>query len=131
MLFLQLVDHADRVLGDLLDGGSIQTAAQPVLLGMPQGRQDDRIVQLVERAVLQVLLGQLGRLLRVAGEQPLVELDLRRQRRLVAQQDVEETELGNMAPEHDQADGERRRHQQAERAPEHGPEHRGDEHRDR
>ena len=95
----------DHVLGDLVDRGAVEGAAQPVLLGEAQGRHDDRIVEFLEILFLQVLVGDLGRLLRVMGEQTLVELDLGRKRGLVAQQHVEETELGHVAPEHHQADG--------------------------
>ena len=63
------------------------------------------VVEFLEILFLQVLVSDLGRLLRVMGEQTLVELDLGRKRGLVAQQHVEKTELGHVAPEHHQADG--------------------------
>ena len=53
------------------------------------------------------------------------------QRRLIAQQHVEETELGNMAPEHHQADRKRRRQEQPDWPPQRGPDDRGHEDRDR
>ena len=113
----QIVDHADRVLGDLVDRRAVESAAQPILLGEAQGRHDHRVVEFLELRLLEVLVGDLGRLLGVVGQQALVELDLGRKRRLVAQQDVEESELGHVAPEHHQTDGKRRREQQARPAP--------------
>ena len=98
LLLRQIVDDADGILGDALDGLPVDTTAQPVLLGKAKGRQDDQIIKFVEELLLEVLLGELGRLIRVARQQALVELDLGGQRRLVAQEHVEETELGNMAP---------------------------------
>ena len=97
----------------------------------PRAGMIDRVVEFLELLFLQVLVGDLGRLLGVTRQQALVELDLGRKRRLVAQQHVEETELGHVAPEHHQADGKRRREQQARRPPQRGPEHRRDQDRDR
>ena len=71
------------------------------------------------------------RLLRVVGEHALVEVLDRRQRRAVAEQHVEEFEPIDVAPEHDEADGERGREQEAHRSPEPGPEQGRDQHRER
>ena len=77
LLFRQIVDDIDGILGDALDGLPVETTAQPVLLGKAKGRQDDRIIKFVDGLLLlQVLLGELGRLVRVARQQALVELDV-------------------------------------------------------
>ena len=61
----------------------------------------------------------------------MIDLRVHRQRRLVPQQHVQELEIGHVAPDHHQADRQRRRHQQADRPPQPGPEHRGDQDADR
>jgi len=67
----------------------------------------------------------------IKRHQPLIEALLGLEHRLDAEQQVEEAELGDMPAEHRDADRERRREQQPDRAPEPGPEdHCGDD-RDR
>ena len=80
---------------------------------------------------LEVLLGALGRFVRITRKQTLVQTFGRLEHRLAAQQDIEEPELLNVPAEHDQTHGERSRQKQPHRSPEPGPEDRRGEDRDR
>ena len=76
-------------------------------------------------------LGLVGGLGGVAGERALVEALLRRERRLIAEQHVEELESLDMAAEHGEADRHGHGEKQAERAPQPGPEYGRDDDGDR
>ena len=73
-------------------------------------------------SVFWLLEDQVLGLILIAREQALVEAVLQVQRRLIAEQDGEELELGHVSAEHHQADGERAREDQADRPPEKRPE---------
>ena len=80
---------------------------------------------------LEILLGALGRFVRITRKQALVQTFGRLEHRLAAQQDIQEPELLNMPAEHDQTYGERSRQKQPHGSPEPGPEDRRGEDRDR
>ena len=108
-----------------------EDAAGGVVRGELQSLQRDLVVVGRQRALLQQLLGVLERLVGIAGEHALVEVLGRAQRRPVAEQHVEEFEPLDMAAEHDEAEGQRRRDQeQADRPPQPGPEDRRDDDRE-
>ena len=70
-----------------------------------------------QRLVLHPLLGGVVHLVEIASQHALVEALHRGQRRLVAEQHIEKLQPPDMAPEHDQAQGERHRQNQADRSP--------------
>ena len=101
------------------DGGLAfdrERAACHVLLRQPQALERHLVVVGPERPVPQELARLRHRLARVARQHALVEDLRRRERRPVAQHDVEEPEPVDVAAEDDEADGERRGKVGAERA---------------
>ena len=81
--------------------------------------------------IFQELLDHGARFGMIHGEQSLVEMNFRGQDVLVAESDVEERELRNVAAQHDDADGQRRGENQAGIAPQDGPENRADQQAER
>ena len=73
----------------------------------------------------------IGRFGGVADKRALVEALRGGERGRIAEQHFEKFQALDMAAEHHEADGERRRQQEAERPLQPGPEHRGTDHRDR
>ena len=112
------------------DGGLAlgrERAACHVLLRQPQALERHLVVVGPERPVPQELARLRHRLARVARQHALVEDLRRRERRPVAQHDVEEPEPVDVAAEDDEADGERRGEDEADGTPQEGPD-RGREH---
>ena len=99
--------------------------------GQPHRGDQDLVAVARERLALEV--GVRGRhdLLGVARHRALVEALGHRQRRRVAQQHVEEAEAVDVAARDHQAQRQRRRHEQPDRAPDPAPEDRRDHHRQR
>lgn len=105
--------------------------AQPVLGGRIAGmvggrhaqhRQADFAVERRDLAVDRLLGRQLDGFLDVVRQQPLVDAGRRVERGLAAEQHVQELQSRQVSADHQQADGERRRHDQADRAPQRRPE---------
>jgi hypothetical protein len=78
-----------------------------IALGVSKRRDDDRVVHGAGRVGLQVLLEDLHRLVLIAGEEALIEPDLRLERRLVGDECRHELQAGDVLAEHGEADGER------------------------
>ena len=95
----------------------VERAALRIGLRELQALQGDFVVVGRERSFLQKLLGLFGGFGGIAGEHALVEDFRRRQRRPVAEHDVEEFQPLDMASEHDEAHGQRRREHEADRPP--------------
>src|SRR5580658_759661 len=101
------------------------------LLRQDERRNNDLLIEIEQRAIFQELLHYGERLGMIHGEQALIEMNFRGQGVLVAQRDVQERELRNVAAEHDDADGQRRRKDQAGIAPQDGPKNRADQQTER
>ena len=69
-----------------------------------------------------MVFGDLGRLVLIAGEQPLVIADIGFQRRLIAEKRIEELQERDVLAEQHQADGQRRGEDETHRTPQPGPE---------
>ena len=124
---------ADQLLDRVLDPLELlrrEHAALRVVGGELQALERHLVVVGGERALLQQQLGVVLHLVRVAGEHALVEALDRRQRRPVAQQHVEELQPLHVPAQHHQAEGQRRRQDQPDRAPQPAPEDRRDHHRE-
>jgi hypothetical protein len=89
-----LPHHAGRGGGDLAAVVGVRGAALPVVLGEPQGRHRDVVVERARGLFVHVGLGHLDGLFEIAGEQPLVEALLGAQHRIAAEEHAQEFELG-------------------------------------
>ncbi len=113
----QIIEHSRKPLLQPRPPLGRQRATVAVGLRPHQHRDRHRVEKLGERCLLGEFFGLLGCLFRVIGEHALIERFLGGERRLVAQQDIEEAQLRNVPAEHDHAGGQRRRQQQSNRAP--------------
>src|SRR5271156_3420965 len=95
-----------------------------VLFGQAKSRNQDRIVEILERRIFEMLLQNSTRFLMIHCEQPLIEAGIGRQRRLVPEEDVKEPELWNVSTDDQQANRERSGENETNRTPNRGPENR-------
>ena len=102
---------------DLVEPLAVQDPAQRVVGRQPQPLDGDLVVIGCQRAFLEQQLGLPQRLVRVVGQHALVEILDRREGGTVAEQDVEEFQPVDMAPEHDEAQRQRRRQHEPRWAP--------------
>ena len=126
-----------KVVDDPFDGffdpypvGVIEHA--PIDVELSQREPLDRDLVVIDRQglVLEERFGLMRGLVGVVRQHALIKALLRRQCRLVAEQHLEELQMLDMPPQHNQAHGQRRRQQQPDRPPEQCPESGGDHHRD-
>ena len=120
----EIVDHFVHGGENAVHPLAVQPAETRVSFGEAQPVQHDGVVIVFQRGVAEEGLRLLRRLDRIAGQHPLVHQLRRRQRRLVAEQDIEKLQAVDMAADHHQTDGEGRRQHQPDRAPQPGPERR-------
>ena len=104
----------------------------PIDVQLSQREPLDRDFVVIDRQglALEERFGLMRGLVGVVGEQALIKALLRRQRRLVAEQHLEELQMLDMPPQHNQAHGQRRRQEQPDRPPEQCPESGGDHDRE-
>ena len=109
----------------------LQHAAPDVGLGEEKGRKRDLVAIFGQGMVFQVAVRMVRDFGGVAGKQALIEAFDGCQGRRIAQDDVEKGEPLDMAADNHQANGERRRKDQADRSPQPRPERCGQDDRDR
>ena len=122
-------DFRDRI----ADAQHVFVADQsPVRIGLGEleAFEEHLVVVGGKRFFLEDGFGLFGGLDRVARQHALIDQLCRRQGRLVAQHHVEKFEAVDVAAEHDEADGQRDRQNEADRSPQPGPERGGGDHRD-
>ena len=110
---------------------SVSTPLSESLCRHKQPAQGDLVVIGGQGALLQQHLRLVERLVGIARQDALVEALGGRQRRTVAEQHVDELQVLHVPPEHHQAQRERHREDEPNRAPQPGPEDRRDHHRHR
>ena len=110
--------------------GVIERSPIDVELSQREPLDRDFVVIDRQRFVLEERFGFMRGLVGIVCQHALVEALLRRQRRLVAEQHLEELQMLDMPPQHNQAHGQRRRQQQPDRSPKQSPKSGGDQHRD-
>ena len=125
----EVVDQAEDGLLDLHPAHMLQHPAIDVQLSQRQAAYGDLVVIFRQRLALEIELGLMGGLVRVVGEHALIEILLQRQGRLVAQDDGEKLQPLDMPAEDHEAEGQGRRQEQPDRAPQPGPEGGGDDDR--
>ena len=102
----------------------VERAGLFLALGLRQSGHEHAGIQFLQRVLLQILgRDDLG-LAAVQGEQTLVETVLRAERRLVAQQRVEEAQARDVLAQHSHAHRQRRRQEQPDATPQPRPEDR-------
>ena len=116
-----------------IDDGRFFVRRQPLLqavaLGIVERRQQQGVVDRARRLGLDVPLDEVGRLALIARQQALVVAMLGGERGRVGHQRPDELEPRHVLAEHDEAHGQRCRHEQAERPPQPRPERHGREQR--
>jgi hypothetical protein len=83
-------------------------AAHAVLLAQQESRNGDLVVEIDQILLLEDFLGMVGGLVRIAGQEPLIEPGVRFEDGLVAKQVVEKFELRNVSAKHDETHRQRR-----------------------
>ena len=115
----------------LAGANRVDRAARLIHRGELQTLQDNAVV-IVDQWTIREQGFSLGKgLVRIVRQNALIEALDRRQGWTVTQQDVEELQGLHVPTQDHQAEGQGRRHDQPDRTPQPGPEHRRDDDRDR
>ncbi len=122
MVIREIVDDFESNLFDVHALLVFEHAAIDIHLREDQPRHRHLVVIGRQRMTGEKRLRLVGGFVGIAGKQPLVEALLRRQRRPVAEQDVQEFQALDMAPDDHEANGQRRREEESDRTPQPGPE---------
>ena len=126
-LVAKVIEHLSRRRHRELDVGVGDVLALPVLLGVVERGQQHLVVDGITGISLHVFEDDVGRLVLVPGEEPLVVARPRVQDRLVAHQHHEEAHRRHVLAQDDEAHGQGHGEQEAQGAPQPRPEDHRDE----
>ena len=97
-MFGHLPDHGRRPIGHDPPVADFRGAALPIVLRQAQGWNGDLVVEFVGGLLVDISLGDLHRLLDVAGEQTLIEALLRCQNRIAPKRTPRNSSWGTYRP---------------------------------
>jgi len=123
----EFVDHFCCGIADEAEGRIIELALLAVFFDEGESGEENGVVDGDEGLTLESGVEDVGRFALVVGEKALVEPGVRGDSGLVAEEDGEEFERGDVAAHDDEADGEGDGEDEADWSPDERPESRGDE----